>query len=297
MEFQKTIAKPVEFKGEGIISGKEIKVVLEPAEANKGIIFIREDIKTQIPLHIFNVKALEGCTALVNKDGCIYYIEHLLSALHGLQIDNLVVRVWGEELPMFDGSSKVWVAKLQEIGYEYEYIPKRKIKITKDFKYTNGKGKIYFKPASKLKIYAEINFEHPLIGNQIYSVEVTPSEYIKKICFARTFGFKKDIEEKIRKGFFKGGNLKNAVVLDENGILNKEGLRVKDEFVRHKILDIIGDMYVLGAPLIGEIISYCSSHRLHIEALKKMYMTHILKEYEADALKFLVLSSKKTRAY
>ncbi len=293
MEFQRTIAEPIEISGEGIFSGREIQVVLEPAEPGQGIVFVREDIKVEIPLNVFTVQGLDGATAVIGKGGGVFLIEHLLSALHGLQIDNLIVKVWGEELPIFDGSSRVWVRKIKEVGYRYDYVPRKKLRIKEAFKYVNGKGKLYFKPSSSFKVYAEINFNHPLIGSQAFSLEINPLQYVREICFARTFGFKDDIVEKKEKGILKGGSLENAIVLDEKGILNKEGLRAEDEFVRHKVLDIIGDMYALGLPLVGEVISYCSNHRLHIEALKALYNNGILEEVEPRPIKFFVLPRKR----
>ncbi len=295
MEFQRTIAEPVEISGEGIFSGREIRVVLEPAAPGQGILFIREDIKTEIPVNIFTVQGLEGATAVIGKDGAVFLIEHLLSALHGLKIDNLTVRVWGEELPIFDGSSSVWVRKIQEAGYRYDYVPRKKLRIKEPFEYVNGKGKLYFKPASSFRVHAEINFDHPLIGIQRFSLEINPLEYVKKISFARTFGFRDSILQKMEKGILKGGSLENAIVLDEKGILNKEGLRAEDEFVRHKVLDIVGDMYALGAPLVGEIFSYCSNHRLHIEALRALYYNGMLEEVEPGHIniKFFVIPHKR----
>jgi UDP-3-O-[3-hydroxymyristoyl] N-acetylglucosamine deacetylase len=293
VEFQRTIAEPVKISGEGIFSGREIQVVLEPAEPGQGIIFIREDIKTEIPINVFNVQGLEGATAVIGKEGGIFLIEHLLSALHGLKIDNLIVRVWGEELPILDGSSRVWVRKIQEVGYRYDYVPRKKLRIKEPFEYVNGRGKIFFRPASSFKVHAEINFDHPLIGAQSFSLEITPLSYVEEVCFARTFGFKDDIIRKKEKGLLRGGSLDNAIVLDEKGVLNQEGLRTKDEFVRHKVLDIIGDMYALGLPLMGEVISYCSNHRLHIEALRALYTNGILEEVEVRPVRFFVIPRKR----
>jgi len=295
VEFQRTIAQPIEVIGEGIFSGKQIRVILEPADPGQGITFVREDLGTrpEIPLNVFTVQGLEGATAVINGEGCVYLVEHLLSALHGLQIDNLVIRVWGEELPILDGSSKIWVRKIQEVGYRYDYVPRRKLRIKKPFEYSNGKGKLFFRPSSNFKVHAEINFDHPLIGVQSFSLEITPLKYVEEVCFARTFGFKEDIVERKKKGLLKGGSLDNAIVLDHKGILNQDGLRVKDEFVRHKVLDIIGDMYALGLPLMGEVISYCSSHRLHIEALRCLYAEGVLEEVEIRPLTFFVVPRKR----
>lgn len=295
MEYQRTIADKIKVEGVGIFTGKSIKVEIEPAEAGAGILFIREDLPERpcISLKIENVIGLEGMTAITDGEHFVYLIEHLLSALHGLQIDNAIVRVYGEEIPLLDGSSYPWVRKIQEVGYRFLLAPRKKFRIKRHFQYQNGIGSIIFRPADKLKISAFIKFDHPIIGEQSFQVCVTPRIYINEISFARTFGFKDILVERFNKGILKGGNFLNAIILDENRVLNEEGLRTPDEFVRHKVLDVIGDIYALGKSVIGEIEVRYSGHKLHIEGLKALYSSGYLEEVECRALTFFLLPRKK----
>ncbi len=294
MEYQRTLGDKVVIEGEGIFSGKLIKVELEPSEKENGIVFIREDLpyKPAIPLCIENIIGLEGATAITDGEHFIFLIEHLLSALHALQIDNLVVRVFGEEIPLLDGSAYPWVRKIQEVGYRFLSIPKKKYRVKRKFSYENGESKIIFKPSDTLKIKAEIYFEHPLIGFQFLEIEVNPWSYIKEVAFARTFGFKEILTERKNKGILKGGSLANALVLDKNTVLNPEGLRSKDEFVRHKVLDLIGDLFTGGKAFTGEIKVIFPNHRLHINALKNLFATDLIEKVESKALTFLLLPKK-----
>ncbi len=294
MEYQRTLADKFFLDDIGIFSGKQIKVEVEPAEENTGIVFIREDLpsKPVIPLKIQNVIGLDGATAVTDGEHFIYLVEHLLSALHGLQIDNAIIRVYGEEIPLLDGSAFPWVKKIKETGYRFLFAPRKKIRIKRHFSYQNGTGKIIFKPADTLKIKAHINFNHPLIGEQSFELEVTPRTYFNEISFARTFGFKDVLFERKKKGILKGGDLSNAIVLDEKTVLNQDGLRTQDEFVRHKVLDIIGDMFTLGTPFVAEIEAYFSHHKLHVEALRSMFNANLLEETEDRALTFFIIPKK-----
>ncbi len=295
VEYQRTIRDRFFIIGKGIYTGKEIKVELEPAEPDTGIVFIKMEEKNEIkiPLKIENVVGLSGATAVVHQDKAIYLVEHLLSALHGLQIDNLYIKVWGDEIPLFDGSAEPWVKAIQKIGYTFFPVPRRKLKILKKFEYQNGVGKIIFEPGDKLFISARIEYDHPLIGSQEFSVEVNPLNYIKEIAFARTFGFKDIINQRISQGIIKGGSLENAIVLDEKGVLNPEGLRTEDEFVRHKVLDLIGDLFTAGYPLVGKITAFFSHHKLHIEALRTLKLSGLLTEFVTRSLAFLFFPRKK----
>lgn len=295
MEYQRTVADKVVFEGQGIYSGKDIRVEIHPLGENEGIIFERADLpnRPRIRLSLKNVIALEGAVLLTDGTHEITLIEHLLSALHGLQIDNALIRVFGEEIPLLDGSTLLIVRKIQEKGYRLLPAARRKYLLRKPFNMENGVGRINFKPSSRLTIHATINFDHPMIGLQSLDYTATPRDYIREISFARTFGFKRILEERRRQGIIKGGDLSNAIVLDEEKVLNKEGLRSKDEFVRHKILDIVGDLFTIGYPLVAEIRADMSGHKLHIDALKTMYEAGYLEEVESRALTFLWVPKRK----
>lgn len=299
MEYQRTLGEKIALEGEGIFTGKRVKVEIEPAEADVGIWFVREDLENKpcIPLRIENVIGLEGATAVTDGKHFIYLVEHLLSALHGLQIDNAIVRVYGEEIPLLDGSAYPWVRKIQEVGYRFLVVPRKKFRIKRYFQYQNGVGSIIFKPADKLKITAFIKFDHPLIGEQSFHIVLNPRAYITEISFARTFGFKDLLVERFNRGILKGGNFSNAIVLDEKRVLNEEGLRTPDEFVRHKVLDVIGDLYTLGRCVIGEIEVKFSGHKLHIKGLKTLYSSGYMEEVECRALTFFLLSKRKRTGF
>ncbi len=268
--YQHTLACPVEIEDEGVITGKHIRVVLEPAPADSGIVFVREDVGVRIPLCPENVLATEGFTLLTDGRYEVYMIEHLLSALHGLGVDNLVVRIWGEEVPLLDGSAEPFVKRMLQTGFRLQNSVKRFLKVKRPVEISNGRGRIRFRPSDTFKVSARIRFDHPMIGDQSISVVINPLSYQKDVAFARTFGFKDKILELKKAGRFKGGGLHNALILDENGLLNSGSLRAEREFVRHKVLDIIGDLFVTGYSFCGEVEAEFSNHKLHIEAVKRL---------------------------
>ncbi len=269
--FQQTLAAIVDLEGEGVFSGQRVRVVLEPAETDAGVVFVREDLPgaPRIALRPENVLGTEGATVLSDGRHSIYMVEHLLSALHGLGIDNVVIRVWGPEIPLFDGSAEIFVREILACGLKLQPAAKRFVEIIRSFEVRNGVGRILFRPAEGLTISVRIAFQHPLIGEQEISLRVNPISYQREIAFARTFGFKEDLLRRKEKGLLKGGSLANAIVLDEKGLLNGS-LRVQDEFVRHKALDLLGDLFVTGWALKGEVRAELSGHKLHIEAVKNL---------------------------
>ena len=271
-DWQKTVAGPVIIEGTGIFSGRDIRVELWPAPTGAGIEFERSDLRgrPRIKLAPENVVGTDGATVLSDGRNDILMVEHLLSALHGLGIDNLLVRVYGPEIPLLDGSAEPFVREILRVGLKLQPKTKRYLEILRPFEVKNGVGRVVFKPASELRLSFRIRFDHPLIGDQRFGLRVTPITYQKEVAFARTFGFKEDLLRRREKGLLKGGSLKNAIVLDEKGVLNGEGLRVGDEFVRHKVLDLLGDLYVTGLSFKGEISAEFSGHRLHIEAVKSL---------------------------
>ncbi len=270
--FQHTLADTVVFEGEGVISGKQITVELIPSPPNQGIIFERVDLDPPVLMRVSpeTVFAMEGATLIRQGEGQIIYIEHLLSALNGLAIDNVIIRVNGPEIPLLDGSARPYVEAILKVGRKPQWSLRRYLRILGEFEVKNGVGRVAFRPASELKIHCEIDFPHPVIGHQETSLSVTQETYISELSYARTFGFLSDIIEKKKKGIFKGGSLENAIILDQERVLNPDGLRRPDEFVRHKALDLVGDLYLLGAPILGEISASRSSHRLHLKALKAL---------------------------
>ncbi len=269
--FQQTLAARVDLEDEGVFSGQRVRVVLEPADTDTGVVFVREDLPgaPRIELRPENVLGTEGATVLSDGRHSVYMVEHLLSALHGLGIDNVVVRVWGPEIPLFDGSAEVFVREILSCGLRLQPALKRFVEIRRSFEVRNGVGRLLFRPAGELRVSVRIAFDHPLIGEQEITLRVDPVSYQREISFARTFGFKEDLLRRREKGLLKGGSLSNAIVLDEKDVLNGS-LRRADEFVRHKALDLVGDLFVTGWPLKGEVRAELSGHKLHIEAVKSL---------------------------
>ncbi len=268
---QQTVADSVELKEEGVFSGQQIRLVLEPAPPGQGILFVREDLPGApcIPLRPENILGTDGATVVSDGRHSVYLVEHLLSALHGLGIDNLIVRVWGPEIPLFDGSATVFVREILCRGIRVQPVPKRFVEVVQPFQVRNGVGIIRFRPADQFIIRVRIAFDHPLIGEQSLRLSINPLTYQRELASARTFGFKDDLLRRKEKGILRGGNLSNAIVLDEKGVLNGK-LQRSDEFVRHKALDLVGDLFGSGWAFKGEVEAELSGHRLHIEALKNL---------------------------
>ncbi|WP_428023644.1 UDP-3-O-acyl-N-acetylglucosamine deacetylase [Arcobacter sp.] len=269
---QRTIAKPVEIVGIGLHKGVPVKMRLEPLEANQGIIFYRSDEGLSIPLKIENVVDTKMAT-VIGKDGVVIStIEHLLSAVYAYGIDNLRVVLDNDEVPVLDGSSSGYCMLIDEVGIKELNESKKVIKIKKEVEVTTDDGKrVSLKPSNHIVYDFSIDFESPVIGQQNYHFDYSIEEYKENISKARTFGFLHEVQYLRSIGLAQGGSLENAIVVDGDKILNPEGLRYENEFVRHKILDAIGDMALLGYTLIGEYDAHAGSHHLNHLLTKKLY--------------------------
>ena len=270
---QRTISKPVSFSGVGVHSGKKVNLTIKPAPVNHGIKFVRTDLtdKPSVSAH-FNMVVDTSLATVIGCDGFIVStIEHLMATFAGFSIDNAIVELDAYELPIMDGSAGPFISYIktagieEQLGPKYFFIVKEPIELKEDGKFVG----IY--PASKFKITCTIYYDHPLIREQSYSIDVSDQVFEKEICRARTFGFLQEIEYLKKYGFARGGSLDNVIVLDEKGILNKDGLRFPDEFVRHKILDCIGDFSLLGMPVLGHVIVNKSGHSFNHAFLKKFF--------------------------
>ncbi len=268
--YQSTIRKPVHKSGIGLHSGKQINLTLSPAGANTGIRFVRKDLGTDIPVPAYMNRVVDTtmATTISEGDATIATTEHLLAAINGLSIDNIIIEVDGPEVPIMDGSSALFVDLLLDAGIRQQKSYRRLVKITREISFRDDDRHISIFPYDGFKVTAEINFKHDTIKRQVYSVVVTPQKFISEIAKARTFGFLKDVKYLQENGLALGASLDNAVGMDENGILNKEGLRFDNEFVRHKIVDIIGDMTLLGCPVLGHIVAYKSGHSQHLKLME-----------------------------
>lgn len=261
--FQTTIAKPVELVGIGLHKGSPVRLRLEPLEANSGIIFYRSDVNVAIALKPENVVDTQMAT-VIGKDGhFISTIEHMLSAVYSYGIDNLKVIVDADEIPVMDGSSASFCILLDEAGIVEQDAAKQVMRIKKEIMVQEGDKYVKLSPSSDLRYDFTIKFKHPVIDKQDYVLEFTKENYKNEIARARTFGFLHEVQYLRSKGLALGGSLENAVVLDEKKVLNPEGLRFTDEFVRHKILDAIGDMSLIGMSFIGNYEAFAGSHDLN----------------------------------
>lgn len=273
MDFrQRTLKTDAECTGIGLHSGAKIRLKIKPAPPDTGIIFMRADVAGRPMVKACFDNVLDTTLATtIGFNGCrISTIEHLMAAFFGLGIDNAVVQADGPEIPIMDGSAAPFVFLIKSTGIKQQRSLKRFIVVRKPLSVDDGKRSIDIYPSSELKIQYRIDFEHPLLRNQKYELAFSGGSFVRKISPARTFGFLKDVQKLKEHGFAKGGSLDNAVVVDDFRILNEDGLRFKDEFVRHKILDFVGDLSVLGAPIIGRFEVNKSGHFLNHLMLREL---------------------------
>ncbi|MCX6051817.1 MAG: UDP-3-O-acyl-N-acetylglucosamine deacetylase [Campylobacterales bacterium] len=261
--YQTTIKKAVELVGIGLHKGSPVRLRLEPLEQNSGIIFYRSDVNVSIPLIPSNVVDTKMATVIGKDNHVISTIEHLLSAVYAYGIDNLRVIVDADEVPVMDGSSASYCMLLDEAGIKELDAPKKIMRIKKDIIIQEGDKYVKLSPSPDLRYDFTIKFAHPVINQQEFVLEFTKENYKNEIARARTFGFLHEVQYLRSKGLALGGSLENAIVLDDKKVLNPEGLRFTDEFVRHKILDAIGDMSLIGMNFIGNYEAMAGSHDLN----------------------------------
>jgi UDP-3-O-[3-hydroxymyristoyl] N-acetylglucosamine deacetylase len=271
---QKTINKNLIFKGVGLHNGLDVTMTIKPAEPNSGIIFKRIDLKENniiIP-NIFNVSSAVFCTTISNETGAsISTIEHLMGALYGLGIDNALIEIDNQEVPILDGSAKLFIEAISENGIKNSNAPIKIIKIEKKIEFSDGNKTISIEPSKiSLDIDFELKYENEFIGTQRNLIKVFESD-LTDVYNSRTFCLYEDVEKLKAMGLAKGGNLENAVVVKNNEVLNEDGLRNEKEFVNHKILDCMGDLYLAGYKIIGKIICSQGGHKLTNQLLRKVF--------------------------
>jgi UDP-3-O-[3-hydroxymyristoyl] N-acetylglucosamine deacetylase len=271
---QRTLKNPIRATGVGLHSGKKVLMQLRPAPANFGIVFRRTDLdeSIDIPATAGHVTQTTLGTSLTQGPATVSTVEHLMSALAGLGIDNLVVELSAGEVPIMDGSAGPFVFLLQSAGIEEQGAAKRFVRVLKSVKVEDGDKWARFEPYDGFKINFEIEFDHPVFKrrSQVASMDFSTTTFLREVSRARTFGFMRDLEYMRARNLALGGNLDNAIVLDDYRILNEDGLRYEDEFVKHKILDAIGDLYLVGHSLIGEFSGYKSGHGLNNRLLRAL---------------------------
>jgi UDP-3-O-[3-hydroxymyristoyl] N-acetylglucosamine deacetylase len=264
---QRTLKESIRATGIGLHGGVKVYMTLRPAPANTGIVFRRIDLDEpiDIPANALNVSQTTLGTTLEHDGAKVATVEHLLSAMAGLGIDNAFVDLTAPEVPIMDGSAAPFVFLLQSAGIEEQNSPKKFIRIRKPIEVRDGDKWARLTPYNGFKIHFEIDFDHPVLRKhrQTASLDFSTTAFLKEISRARTFGFLRDLETLRERDLTLGGSLDNAIVMDEYRVLNEDGLRFRDEFVRHKILDAVGDLYLLGSCLIGEFNGFKSGHYLN----------------------------------
>ena len=262
---QQTLARPVQCVGIGLHSGKRVNLTIKPAPVNHGIKFVRTDLphRPLISAHFRNVIDTSLATTLGTDGVIVSTVEHLMAAFAGLGIDNALVEMDAYEAPIMDGSAGPFTSMLIEAGIKTQSGKRYAFVVKKPIEMADEDKKVGLYPSDTLKITCTIEFDHPLVSRQSYTVSLVDGLFEKEISRARTFGFLHEVNYLKLNGFARGGSLENAVVIDRDKILNQDGLRYKDEFVRHKVLDCIGDLSLLGMPFIGHIVAYKSGHALN----------------------------------
>lgn len=283
---QRTIRKSVQIAGTGLHTGCAVSLNLQPASPGTGIVFRRTDLQGfEIEARRKWVSRVVLATTLMKQGVMLSTVEHLLSAVYATGVDNLIIEIDSLEVPILDGSSMPFVELIHEAGIQEQDEERSYLVIEKNFRLERDDKFIELVPHSAFRISYEIDFEHPVIGKQELDVEITPASYTREIAFARTFGFYEEAEELRRKGLIRGGSFENAVVLGEDRVMNGE-LRVPDEFVRHKVLDLIGDIALCGCPIIGHVRAFKAGHALHTmlatELSRNRGLTRLQRESELE---------------
>ncbi|MFD1696494.1 UDP-3-O-acyl-N-acetylglucosamine deacetylase [Roseibium aestuarii] len=271
---QTTLAEQVTLTGIGVHSGKPASITLCPADANTGIVFVRSDKKgaREIAARWDKVSATALCTVLGDPAGDgLSTVEHLMAALYALRVDNLMVEIDGPEMPIMDGSSDAFVEAIDQVGLKRLDRGRRYIRVKKPVRVDTGSAWCELHPHNGLRFDITIDFDTPLIGRQSLDIELTPDLFKRDIARARTFGYVKDVEQLWKMGFALGSSLENSVAISEDKVLNPEGTRWTDEFVRHKTLDAIGDLSLAGLQILGHYRSYKGGHKMNHAILVKLF--------------------------
>ncbi|CAM6032082.1 unnamed protein product, partial [Sphagnum compactum] len=272
MFLQRTIRKRAEVKGIGLHTGKPTTLTFCPAPANTGVYFVRADLpgRPALAAKADHVRATQLATTIGGEHFSVSTVEHCLSTLAAFRIDNLIIELDGPEIPIGDGSAKVFLDALIGAGMVEQEQPRKYAYINQTIYYGDDEKYAYVSPYNGLRISATIDFPHPKIGQQVIDVDINEQSFARDIAPARTFGFMRDVEAMRAKGLALGGSMDNAIVLDHEEILNPGGLRFGDEFVRHKVLDALGDLVTLGLPIMAHVVLYKAGHDLMNRLVRKI---------------------------
>lgn len=261
MDAQRTLRRQISCAGIGLHSGHKVTLTLKPAPPDTGIIFRRTDVGVEIPARVQNVSTVHYATVLGRDGITVETVEHLLAALSSVGIDNLFIELTRNEVPIMDGSAAPFLFLVQEAGVRAQAAPRRYLKVVRPVQVSAGDKRIAVYPSDHFKVSYTISFDHPLLRHQSRTERITEQSFAEQIAPARTFGFLKEVEMLRQHGLALGGSLENAVVIGDAGVLN--ALRFEDEFVRHKILDLVGDLALVGYPVVGHVVVHRGGHALH----------------------------------
>ena len=271
LRFETTIQRPVEASGVGLHSGVPVKIRILPAPPSTGIVFIRTDLNNfAITASWKNVARVSYATSLMRQGVLISTTEHLLSVLYSMGIDNAYIEIDNLEVPILDGSGMPFVVLLQQAGVKVYRRRKRYLRIRRPVSVEGNGKRITILPADRFLLTCDILFPHPMVGRQSLEMEVTPERYSVDVAPARTFGFEKELDQMRNMGLIRGATLESAVCFDAEGVLNPDGLRYPDECCRHKALDLIGDLALIGRPLLGHVIAERAGHAMHVALVAKI---------------------------
>lgn len=268
MDSQRTLRRQISCAGIGLHSGNKVTLTLKPAAADSGIRFRRTDVGVEIPATVRQVSSLQYATVLGKDGATVDTVEHLLAALVSVGIDNVVVELTHNEVPIMDGSAAPFLFLVQEAGIKKLAAPRRYMKVVRPVQIASGDKRIAIYPSDHFKVSYTISFDHPLLRHQSRTERITETSFAESIAPARTFGFLKEVEWLRQNGLALGGSLDNAIVIGDTGVLN--ALRFEDEFVRHKILDVIGDLALVGHPIVGHVVAHRAGHALHTALAAKL---------------------------
>ena len=274
MSHRTTLASAAVCAGVGLHTGARVRMAMKPAAVGSGVVFVRTDLDLadiRVPARRELVRSTDLGTTLVNAAGAsVATVEHLMAALAGLGVDDVLIELSGPEAPAMDGSSAPFVELIERAGLSRAPVPRRAIQVIKPVEVSDGSRTAAFLPSLKPAIDVSIAFDDPVIGRQSFAFEVTPDNFRALVAPARTFGFRREFSALLAKGLARGGSMENAVVVDDGAVANPEGLRFADEFVRHKALDALGDLYLAGAPILGLYRAERPGHGLNAQALQAL---------------------------
>ena len=268
MDAQRTLRRQISCAGIGLHSGHKVTLTLKPAPADTGIVFRRTDVGIEIPATVRHVSAVHYATVLGRDGATVETVEHLLAALVSVGIDNVIVELTHNEVPIMDGSAAPFLFLVHEAGVKRLAAPRKYLKVLRPVQLANSDKRIAIYPSDHFKVSYTISFDHPFLRHQSRTERITENSFAESIAPARTFGFLKDVEMLRQNGLALGGSLENAIVIGDTGVLN--ALRFEDEFVRHKILDVVGDLALVGHPIIGHVVVHRGGHALHTELASQL---------------------------